>query len=125
MTDCLHVKSTSRRWTARASIAVLCSVAPVSTATAVNLSPLRDAKFKYLCIDLDSIRAEATGWTMYSQTYCSGTYGDRPAPFLHYAVRCSEYLSSGSISLQFYTSRWEPKQADRIDRLSIQLVCGG
>ena len=91
--------------------------------SAANLVPLRDAKFDYLCVDFDSVRTEATGWTIFGVTYCSGTHGGQPARLLHYAVDCTEFRSTGNVKLQFYTVRWEPKQPDRVDHLSVQLVC--
>jgi hypothetical protein len=117
----MKMGTASRQFCAMTGIAG--TVALASTANAVNLVPLRDAKFNYLCVDFDSIRTEATGWTIFGVTYCSGTHGGQAARVLYYAVSCSEYLSTNKVNLQFYTVRWEPKQADRVDQLSVQLVC--
>lgn len=106
-----------------AGIAGVFSIAFTSTSGAKNLVPLKDAKFDYLCVDLDSIRTEATGWTMFGVTYCSGMHGGQPARVLNYAVSCTEFRASGNVNIQLYTTRWEPKQADRVDQLSAQLVC--
>jgi hypothetical protein len=92
-------------------------------ADARNLVPLRDNRYDYLCVDFDAIRTEATGWTVYGMTYCSGTHGGQPAPVLSYAVRCAEYRQTGRIDLQLYASRWEPTTVRGLDELAVQLVC--
>jgi TPR repeat protein len=86
--------------------------------------PLRDAKYDYLCVDADSIRTEATGWTVFRMTYCSGMHGGEPARPLNFAVDCAEFRSTGNVKIQLYTVRWEPTEApDRVDWLATQLVC--
>jgi hypothetical protein len=105
-----------------AAIAGAFLLAFVSAAAAVNWVPLKDPKFDHLCVDFDSIRTE-NGWTIFGMTYCSGMRGDSPARILNYAVACGEFLSTGNVNIQLYTSRWEPQRSDRVDRLTAQLVC--
>jgi hypothetical protein len=105
------------------AIAVIVGVfllAFVSAAAAANWVPLKDPRFDHLCVDFDRIE---NGWTIYRMTYCSGMHGGSPSQILTYSVACGEFLSTGNVNMQFYTTRWEPKEADRVDRLAAQLVC--
>lgn len=111
------------------SLVLLCSIIGIIGSSppvaARNLVPLRDNKFDYICVDFDTVKTENTGWTVYGVTYCSGTHGGQPAAVLSYAVRCAEYRQTGNIDLQFYAGKWESKQPDRVDMLTVQLVCAG
>ncbi len=104
--------------------AIAAFIASSLPAAAKNLVPLRDSKYDYLCVDFDTVRTEATGWTVYGLTYCSGTHGGQPASVLSYAVRCTEYRQTGAIDLQLYAAKWEPTAVRRLDELAVQLVCG-
>ncbi|HEY2987268.1 MAG TPA: hypothetical protein VGL11_06055 [Candidatus Binatia bacterium] len=94
----------------------------VSAAAAANWVPLKDPRFDHLCVDFDSIRTE-NGWTIYHMTYCSGMHGGGPAQIVNYSVACGEFLSTGNVNVMLYADGWKPKEADRVDRLSTELVC--
>jgi hypothetical protein len=116
-------KTVNLRSCAIAAITGAFLLASVSAAAAANWVPLKDPRYDNLCVDFDSIRTESTGWTMFGMTYCSGMHGDSPARILNYAVACGEFLSTGNVNIQLYTTRWEPTEARRIEQLAAQLVC--
>ncbi len=114
-------RSDDRWW--RFGIAFAILFAASSESKAARWTPLQDARFDDVCIDLDGVKADANGWTTYSQTYCSGQHGGGPAPVLRFAVKCSDFISGGTISLQLYTTKWEPTTVGRVEQLAVQLVC--
>lgn len=116
-------KTRTLRSSALAAIAAAFLFSFISAASAANWVPLRDARYDNLCVDMDSVRTEATGWTMYGMTYCSGMHGGEPARILNYAVACGEFLLTGNVVVQLFTTRWEPTEARRIEQLAAQLVC--
>jgi hypothetical protein len=100
-------------------------LASTALAEATKWAPL-PGEFSYVCVDLDSVRTDADGWTRYSLTYCSGEHGNRPAEVMKLSLQCAAALSNQDFEVRLYSAAGNLVSTTRggnLERVAASLVC--
>ena len=102
----------------------------VPSAEATKWTPLQDATYKYLCVDLDSVRTDSNGWTRYTMSYCdAGARAMHDNKPIYSAVKCADALpnlstSNYDVRLLFADGRLvSTERGSALDGSAVLLVC--